>query len=265
MTKILKIPYNNFNYLDLWSDNKKWNILILHWWGWSSDSWVEIWKSLKKEWFRVIIPNLPWSRDIDLKKAFTIDECAILIERLLKVLEIKKIILLWHSNWWAISMKLSERWKIKISKLLLNNSAWIRKDIKRTFKRKVLNNLSKIWKETVTNLTKRDWITKEITLKARKLFYRAIWGQDYLKSEGNPYLKETYINMINSDLQKNMKNIFDETVLIWWEEDSYTPLSDAKKINKLIKWSKLIVLDKERHWIHLQNPKRLVKILLENI
>jgi pimeloyl-ACP methyl ester carboxylesterase len=97
----------------------------------------------------------------------------------------------------------------------------------------------------------------------RKYFYRAIWSQDYINAENTPYLKETYLNMINSDLREEIKDIKIQTLLIWWEKDTYTPLSDWKFMNKNILNSKLVILSDEKHWIHLKSPKKLIETFLK--
>jgi pimeloyl-ACP methyl ester carboxylesterase len=172
-------------------------------------------------------------------------------------------LILWgHSNGWAISIKLANRNKIKILRLILNNSAWIRNDKKRSLKRKILNIISKLIKKINPSPSGEvRWGLKKI----RKLFYRAIGSHDYLNAEKNPKLKQTYLNMISSDLKEEIKNIKNHTLLIWWEKDNYTPVSDAYFMRKNIKNSKLIILDNETHWIHLKNPDRLVKTFLQNI
>jgi pimeloyl-ACP methyl ester carboxylesterase len=169
-------------------------------------------------------------------------------------------LILWgHSNWWAISIKLANRKKIKILRLVLNNSAWIRNDKKRSLKRKIFNIIVKPIKLIFPLIKKLGGD------KLRKMFYKAIWSHDYLKAEQNPNLKQTYLNMISSDLKEDILNIDNHTLLIWWEKDSYTPVSDAYFMRKNIKNSKLIILDNETHWIHLKNPKRLVETFLQNI
>jgi pimeloyl-ACP methyl ester carboxylesterase len=187
---------------------------------------------------------------------FDLEEYAIVIEEFIKELNLKNIILWWHSNGWAISIKIANRWKIKINRLILNNSAWIRNDKKRNLKRKILNYIVKYF-----SFLKKVFIFKKI----RIIFYKIIGGQDYLNAEKNPYLKQTYLNMISSDLQNEIKNIKNHTLLIWWENDTYTPISDWLLMRKYIKNSKLIVLENEKHWIHLTSPDKLANTFLNNI
>lgn len=244
----------NINYKQFWENNSE-AILILHGWWWSSKSWITVWEMLEKAWFNIIIPDLPWFGKTDLKEIFTIDKYAETIEEFTKKLNLKNIILLWHSNWWAISIKLANRNNLKIKKLILNNSAWIRNKKSTNLKRKLFKIVIKPFKF----LLKLPFWNK-----IRSVFYRIIWWHDYLNSLKNPFLKETYINMISSDLQDEIKNIKLETLLIWWKLDSYTPIKDWIWMNKNIANSKIVILDKEKHWIHLQNPKKLVDVILNN-
>lgn len=244
------------NYEDFISEENTETIIILHWWGWSSQSWLIVWELLCKSWYNVIIPDLPWFWNTKLKHVFDLDEYAKVIEEFIKELKLDNIILWWHSNWWAISIKLANRWNIKIKRLVLNNSAWIRNDNKRSLKRKIFNNLIKPFK--ILKNIKWFWLI-------RKYFYKLIWWHDYLKSEEVPYLKETYLNMIKSDLKDIIPKIKENTLLIWWENDTYTPISDWNFMRKNIKNSKMIVLENEKHWIHLTNPEKLVHTFLNNI
>jgi pimeloyl-ACP methyl ester carboxylesterase len=215
-----------------------------------------VWELLLQSGFNVIIPDLPGFWKTKLNKTFDLEEYAIVIEEFIKELWLDNIILWWHSNWWAIAIKIANRWKINISRLVLNNSAWIRNDKKRSLKRKILNKTVKYFK-----FLKKIFIFKKI----RILFYKLIWWQDYLNAEKNPHLKQTYLNMISSDLQEEIKNVKNHTLLIWWKNDTYTPKSDWIFMRNNIKNSKIIILEDEKHWIHLTSPEKLVNTFLKNL
>ena len=242
-------------------------IIILHWWQGASSSWTKTGDLLNRSGYNVIIPDIPCaSKNTKCTEIYNLDDYAELIEKFIKDLKEKydninfdKLILWGHSNWWAISIKLANRKNIKILRLILNNSAWIRNDKKRSLKRKILNSLIKPFKIIFPLVQKLGG------QKIRTLFYKAIWSHDYLKAEQNPHLKQTYLNMINSDLKEEIKNIELFTLLIWWENDTYTPVSDSYFMRENIKKSKLIILDNETHWIHIKNPKRLCETFLQNI
>lgn len=258
--KIIENKKNKINlevaYEEFIQEGNSETILILHgWWG-SSQSWLEFWEIMSSNWFNVIIPDLPGFWNTKLNKEFNLDDYSQVIEDFVKEKWLEDFILMWHSNGWAISINLIKRWNLKIKKLVLNNSAWIRNDRNRSFKRKILNNVVKIFKI----FKKLPWFNK-----LRNLFYRAIWSHDYLEAEKNPHLKKTYLNMISSDLREEIKNIDIDTLLIRWELDNYTPVRDAYFMRDNIKKSKLCVLTWETHWIHLKNPKRLIETFLNNI
>ncbi len=259
----IKLSYEFFENENIDSDV----ILILHGWQGASSSWTQLGKMLSENWYHVVIPDLPCASKLEkCNDIYNLDNFAEIIENFLddlkkkyKDIDFDNLILWGHSNGWAISIKLANRKKIKILRLVLNNSAWIRNDKKRSFKRKILNMITSPL-ASILKGNKNKWLKK-----IRELFYKAIWSHDYLKAEQNPNLKQTYLNMISLDLKEEIKKIDNHTLLIWWEKDNYTPVSDAHFMRNNIKNSKLIILDNETHWIHLKNPKRLIETFLQNI
>lgn len=249
---------NNYkiNYKYFKKEGNMENIIILHWWWWSSNSWVETWKLLSEIWFNAIIPDLPGFWKTKMNYIFDLDKYSSVVINFIKELKLDNIILWWHSNGWAISIKIVNSKLLNIKKLVLNNSAWIRNDKKRNFKKiffKIISDYLKIFNKIPAYK------------KIRILFYKLIWSTDYINSEKNPYLKQTYLNIIKEDLKEDIKNIDLDTLLIRWEKDTYTPISDAYFFRNNIKKSRLCILDNETHWIHLKNPKRLVDTFLKNI
>ncbi len=256
--KVLSITSTDIHYKTFGDESSKEKVLILHWWWGKSDSWIDVAAWLSSQWFFLVVPDLPWFGKTDLPSVFTMDNYRDTVKEFIKKLDLDKtpLTLIWHSNGWAISTKLSVAWNINIKKLFLIGSAGIRNKKKTSLKRKAYKTIlfpAKI----IKNLP--GWN------KLRTLFYKAIGWQDYLKAEQNPLLKKTFLNIIHTDLQNIFPNIKIDTTLIRWDKDTYTPLSDWKAITKLIPKNKLIVLEWEKHWIHLQNPELLTKTILKNI
>lgn len=218
-------------------------ILILHWWWGKSLSWLEIWKKLSEKWFQVFIPDLPGHWESSLNKIFDIDLYSNLVSEFLEKNKIKDFSLIAHSNWWKISLNLLEKKSIFPEKIILIWSSGIKNS---------LNFKQKIWKFLAKTLKKLP-----IPLFLIKIFYKIIWWQDYFNASQKAFLKETFLNCLNLDLEKKLPNILQKINLIWWSKDSYTPLFMWKKMNKLLKNSTLKVLNWEKHWIHLQNPEKL--------
>ena len=256
--KVLSITWTDMHYKTFGDESSKEKALILHWWWGKSDSWIDVADWLSSQWFFVIAPDLPWFGKTKLPEIFTIDSYTEIVEKFTKKLklDISWLTLIWHSNGWAISTKLSVAWNISIKKLFLIGSAGIRRKKSTSLKRKIF------WL-----LVFPAKILKQIPgmKKVRILFYKAIGWHDYIKTEQNPLLKKTFLNIIHTDLQEVFPNVKTDTTLIRWDNDTYTPLSDWKLIHKLIPKSELIILKKEKHWIHLQNPGLLIKTILKNI
>ena len=78
-------------------------------------------------------------------------------------------------------------------------------------------------------------------------------------------MHNTFKNIINEDLTKYFKNIKEETLLIWGENDQDTPLKDAYKIKKAIENSALIILKNGNHYSYLNYPILVNNIIYEFI
>lgn len=137
--KNIKINKLNINYKEFFDSKNSYNLLILHWWWGTSDSWLEFSEQLFNIWwYNIIIPDLPWFWKTKIDKIYTLDDYAELIEKFCENLKLKNLILMWHSNGWAISIKLENRQVLDFDRLILNNSAWIRNDKKEVLKEKYL-------------------------------------------------------------------------------------------------------------------------------
>ncbi len=231
---------------------KKWNIVIIHWWWGSSVSREEVWKDLSKKWYNVYVPDLPWFWRTWLEKIFSIEDYWDVVDEFVKYKKLDDFILLWHSNWWRISIYLVANSILKPKKLILNNSAWL------NYKQSILKKTIKFFSKILKKFAFLPWYSF-----IRKILYKLVWGHDYLNTDNDLNKKITFENMLNCWLEWIMKNINIPTYLIWWWKDTYTPLKQWRKMNTLIKNSKLIILKNETHWIHLKNPKKLSKNILE--
>ena len=62
------------------------------------------------------------------------------------------------------------------------------------------------------------------------------------------------MNLVNQDIREFLPAITASTLLIWGENDTATPLSDAKIIESLIKDCGLCVIENTGHWSFIENP-----------
>ena len=62
------------------------------------------------------------------------------------------------------------------------------------------------------------------------------------------------VKTVNLDLSECMQAIAAPTLLIWGEKDEATPIADGRKMEQLIKGSRLIVVAGAGHFSYLDSP-----------
>ena len=82
---------------------------------------------------------------------------------------------------------------------------------------------------------------------------------DYVKL--SPVMKKTFIKVVNENLASYAKFINSETLIIWGSKDLETKPYMAKKLNKLIRNSKLTFIGGAGHFSFLDNPDEFVILL----
>lgn len=85
-------------------------------------------------------------------------------------------------------------------------------------------------------------------------------SDDYRKLSG--VMKETFKNVVNEDQTRELNKITLPTLIVWGDKDKDTPIYMAKRINRSIKNSSLIVFKGEGHFAYLRRNKAFTAILL---
>lgn len=181
-------------------------------------------------------PNFSWA----------LDNYVDFIIKFIETQNIKKLNLIGHSNGGRIIIKLANRKDLnfEINKIILIGSAGI-------VHKKSLTVRLKIY---IYKLCKKILQLKPI----KKLFpsslskLKNIFGSEDYKN-ASPILKQSLVQLINEDLKKCLPNINAPTLLIWGENDTATPLSDAKIMEKLIPDSGLVSIKNCSHYVFIEN------------
>ena len=90
-------------------------------------------------------------------------------------------------------------------------------------------------------------------------------SSDY--SNASPKMRAILSKCVNEDLCHLMPRIKASTLLFWGENDTATPLSDAKRMEKLIPDAGLVTVAGAGHFSFLENPvlfERVLKSFLAN-
>ena len=74
-------------------------------------------------------------------------------------------------------------------------------------------------------------------------------------------MNETFKNIIKEDVKDYLPFIDQETLILWGEKDTATPLKDGKLLGKKIKDSALITFENATHFSYLEYPVQTYQII----
>ena len=181
------------------------------------------------------------------KEAWDVGQYADLTEKFIEKMNIKELSLLGHSFGGRVIIKLvnRENLKFKIDKLVLVDSAGIKHETKKTLKQKTYKIVFPI--------------IKKISPKLLNKIKTKVGSSDYRNA--TPVMRDVLVKAINEDLSGLVPNIKNSTLIIWGENDTATPYSDAEYLNENIKDSGIVKIENAGHFSFLDNPYLVNKVL----
>ncbi|MDP4119855.1 MAG: alpha/beta hydrolase [Bacillota bacterium] len=229
-------------------------VLILHGWGCNVKVYESMTQLMSKK-YEVIALDLPGFGETDEPKApFSVGDYADFVQKFIKAIGVQKTILLGHSLGGRIIIKIMSSGKVdfEVPKIILVDAAGIRP--KRSFKQKCKTRIYKVSKWTYgLSLIKK--IYPEGVEKLRKKNGSA----DY--NAASPMMRQTLVKVVNEDLTECLSKIKPDTLLIWGENDTATPVSDGQLMEKLIPKAGLAVIKNAGHYSFLDQRITFEKIL----
>jgi pimeloyl-ACP methyl ester carboxylesterase len=154
-----------------------------------------------------------------------------------------------HSNGGRIAIRMAATEPTRASRLVLVDSAGIRP-------RRTLRWYRRVGMAKVGKYAARLLGPPGERLRGR-LVGRAA-SADYLAA--GP-MRPTLVRLVNADLRPHMPVIAIPTLLVWGSEDSDTPLSAAREMERLIPDAGLVVLEGAGHYSYLDQPARFARIV----
>ncbi|MDD2731768.1 MAG: alpha/beta hydrolase [Candidatus Pacebacteria bacterium] len=231
-------------------------LLILHGWGGSSDSWVNVIDILSRN-YNVFCPDFPgFGKSVVPQKAWSLDDYMDWTIKLIDYLDIDKFYLIGHSFGARVAVKLSCKYPEKIKKLILCNPAGIK------MKLNLFQTVIKLMAETGNSIFNFRYL-KVFKDCARSIFYFFIRRKDYAKAKG--IMKEVMKNVLKEDLSKCLLDINMPALIVWGKRDKIVPVEYAKVFSDSIKGSELIIMPDIGHSPHLEAPEELAKAILKFI
>lgn len=188
------------------------------------------------------------------KEAWNVDAYADFFLKLMDALKIESASLIGHSYGGRVIIKLASRKDIPftIENIVLIDSAGIvpEKTLKQKLKianYKILKNIFGI-KLIYTLFPElvEDWRNRQ--------------GSDDYRN-ASPIMRQCLVMAVNEDLRHLLPDIKQDTLLVWGDKDTATPISDAKIMESMISGSGLVVLDGCGHFSYLEKPAVFKNIL----
>lgn len=218
-------------------------IVIMHGWGCTLDT-VKTVEDLFRGKMRTVNVDLPGhGLSSEPPEVWGIEQYTSAIEKLIGKLGLSRPSLAGHSFGGRISILLSSR--NEVEKVLLIDSAGVKPKRSFSYYRKVYT--FKAMKHLLTLFLGKKRGGEAIErMRGRK------GSADYRNS--SPRMRAIMSRCVNEDLRPVMPSIKAPTLLIWGEEDTATPLSDAETMKRLIPDSGLVSFPGCGHYSFLDNP-----------
>lgn len=220
-------------------------VLLLHGWGSSFDVYKGIMASLSDRCCLVAL-NFPGCANSEImKNPWNLDDYCDLVVEFIEKVGLKNPILIGHSHGGRVILKLAATKRVNPPKIVLLDSAGLIP--KKSFKQKARAKSFKTIKWALSLPVIKNH-SEGLLEKARAHYGSADYNAAPL------VLRQTLVSLVNTDLRDILPNISCPTLLIWGENDTATPLRDAKIIEGLIKDSGLCVIKGTGHYSFCEKP-----------
>jgi pimeloyl-ACP methyl ester carboxylesterase len=225
-------------------------MIMMHGWGCKAST-LAILENVAVEQHTVYNLDLPgFGESEEPTEVWGIEEYTEMLEDFVKQLGIEKPILLGHSFGGRISILYASR--NDVDKVVLVDAAGVKP--KRTVKY-----YYKVYSFKMAKRLAYIFLNKDKAEKVINKWRGKAGSSDY--SQASAKMRAIMSRIVNQDLCKFMPKIKAPTLLIWGENDKATPISDAKKMEKLIPDAGLVSFPGAGHYSFIDNPYQSCAVL----
>lgn len=221
-------------------------IILLHGWGVDISIFDSITNMLKTKYtvYAIDLPGFGKSDEPDIP--YNLDDYVELLYQFIVDLDIHNPILLGHSFGGRIAIKFASLYKV--NKLILVDSAGLKqKNFIKTKSKIILYKLKKKYYKITKNVIKYN----DLLINSG--------SQDY--KDASTIMKKILVKVTNEYLERYLKDITCDTLIIWGKKDDVTPYYNAIKLKKKIKNAGLVTLEGVGHFPFIESKKTFNKIL----
>lgn len=225
-------------------------IILMHGWGCNADTLDSVARIAEQYHtvYNVDFPGFGQSPEPD--QVWGVEAYTALIEKMADRLGLENPALLGHSFGGRVGLLYASR--RPVSKLILVDAAGVKPTRPLSYYIKVYS--FKAMKHAMRLLYGREGAEKRLEAQRAKR-----GSADY--AAASPKMRAILSKVVNEDLCHVMPNIKASTLLIYGENDTATPVSDARKIERLVPDAGLAVMKGCGHYSFLDNPAQFAAIL----
>lgn len=209
-------------------------LIFLHGWGSDLHIFDKIVSQINED-YTIYQIDLPGFGQSEINEAYSIDEYAKFMYLFCMELGLTKPVLLGHSFGGRVAIKYASIYPI--TKLILVSTPGIKERF----------NILKCFKIRLYKISKK----MNINIK--------LGSTDYKSSSG--FLKDVLVKTVNNDLTQSLSKIKCDTLIIHGEKDKTVPLYIAKKIQKNIANSGIVVVKKAGHFPFIDRFRLFIIVL----
>lgn len=225
-------------------------IVLMHGWGCNASTLASI-EAVAAETCHVYNIDFPgFGQSEEPKSVWGVEEYTAWLAELISKLGIKRPILLGHSFGGRVAILYASR--SDVDKVILVDAAGIKPRRKLSYYVKVYS--FKTMKALAKLILGREKAQAYIDKQRQKR-----GSADYASS--SPTMRAILSKVVNEDLKSVMPSIKAPTLLIWGENDTATPISDAKTMERLIPGAGLVAFPACGHYSFLDNPVQFAAVL----
>jgi pimeloyl-ACP methyl ester carboxylesterase len=223
-------------------------IYIVHGWAYSLDKWKPLTDLLKRAGVAPVmlpVPGLTAESD----EVWNLDKY---VEWLNQATSAEKnpFIVVGHSNGGRIGLAFVSRYPEKVERLILIDSAGVyHNEVLLRLKRALFGAAAKIGKRVSSSAF------------LRKSLYRLARAHDY--EQASPQMRQTMVNLVESDKHLDLGLIKTPTTLVWGSEDRVTPLTDGRLMATEISDATLKIVHGGRHSPFYTHPDAVAQYIIE--
>lgn len=179
-----------------------------------------------------------------------VEEYARLVEEFAKIEGLENPVLVGHSFGGRIAIIFASR--NPVAKVVLVDAAGIKP-------RRSLSYYYKVYSFKTAKALARLFLGREGAQKRIDAMRARRGSSDY--AQASPKMRAIMSKVVNRDLTSLLPSVKAPTLLVWGENDTATPLADAKKMNRLLPDSGLVSFPGCGHYSFLDNPGQFAAVL----